>query len=206
MQDPVQWHIKNKELDVIKKKIKKVMGKFNIVQCNYSDWFKRQQKSFLFDVKSMQVIMPSLVAQEVHNVKDLRSIVRMGQAMQQAGRGIGTLERLDKFLGFWDEFCEVRKELDDLIFDLNRYVVSITSLREPEIKTDLDGMYDDLTYKCSETYMFGDLNNERDNLFTYALNVSDQQFMGLIGYLPYLLKLATKICFRVISKVHLEQE
>ncbi len=53
--------------------------------------------------------------------------------------------------------------------------------------------------------MFTEVHNERDNLFTYQLGQCDHKFVGLLGYVPYLLKIATNICFWC-NKMYLEKE
>ena len=182
------------------------MGRLNGLYCEYSDWFKRQQRSFLFDIKSMQVVVPTLVSQRVQTIKDLRGILEMGHTLVQAGRGVGSVQRLEQFIKYWDQLCELRCDLDNLWFELNGYVVSITSLRDPEAKVELDKMYDTFTYQCSETYKFTNMNNAKDNLYTYGLSMPDQDFLGLVGYLPHLLKKSISICFRVSTKIHIEKE
>ncbi len=83
------------------------------------------------------------------------------------------------------------------ICQLDRFLLSVSSLRQPGAKVQLDQHRTILTGEFSEAYNFLDAHNEKDNLYTYRLNVSDQRFLGLVGYIPYLLHHTTKVCFFV---------
>ena len=200
------FHVKNTELHNIKKRSLKLMGKFNALHVEYSDWFKRQEQSFVDSVKSVQVMFPTLVPQHLSTIKNFRTLHAMGKECNASRPLPGGFDKMDRFLHYWSQFCELKEELvNDTMMEINQYIASVTRMREPEKKDEIDVLLLELMKKHSEDYDFRNAHNEKDNLYTYRLMVCDNTFLGLVGYMPYLIGYCTKICF-MITKLYLEKE
>ena len=206
--DPMEeFHKKNSELDVIKKRSLKLMAKFNSLHVEYTDWYKRQEQSFVDSVKSIQVIVPTLVPQQLTSIGNFRTLHAMGKECNNSKHPLpGGIDKMDIFLNFWSDFCQLKEELvTGLLIDINMYVASVTRMREPEKKEEIDRMVVELNMKHSEDYDFRNVHNEKDHLYTYRLMLCDNTFLGLVGYIPFLTGYCTKICF-LITKLYLEKE
>ena len=196
---------KNIELERLKKQARRHMSEFNGLHCDYSEWFKRQQQSFVDVIKSVQVAMPTLVCQELRTIAEYRHLVVMASRLQHCGNAPGGLHRLQQFEQYWVRFCKLKRDLDsNLLPDVDNFLAGITTLRQEEVKQEMDGMRRRLNLEFSEGFDFRSSHNERSNLYTYRLMVCDQSLLGLVGYLPYLLNMAARICF-LVNRVFIEK-
>ena len=152
-------------------------------------------------------MFPTLVPQHLKNVSNFRALHGMAQQQVQNRHALpGGVDKLDKYLEFWSQFCLLIDELRaGVVPDIDQFVGSVTRMREPEKKDQIDRLVDELDRQHSETFDFREAHNERDNLYTYRLMVCDQTFLGLVGYIPHLISYCTKICFH-IKKLYLEKE
>ena len=199
-------HLKNAELDNLKKEAKQHLRKLNALYLDFIDWFQKKSQTFLDAVKTVQVLSPSLVPKAIECMQDFRKTLEMGRTLESKGRRIMNLDKMETYLDFWVRFCDLRDELDmDILLRLGNFCRSITSLRREEVKTQIDWLQAEMNMKSPETYNFVEIHNAKDNLYTYKITVPDQRFLGLVGYLPHLLGYATRICY-MISKVHVERE
>ena len=182
------------------------MLKFNSVACEYADWFNNTHHSFLEALKTVQVTAQTLVPGEIHTMQDFMKTIHVAKKLATIGQHIRNLDKLERFLTFWTTFGELKDELDaKVLTDVNMYCGSITRLRVPAVKERIDEISLHINGCHSEKFDFKDINNNKDNLYTYKLTVQDRPFMGLVAYIPYLLKCSSKICY-LVGKLYLEAE
>ena len=199
-------HLKNAELDNLKKEAKQHLRKLNSLYLDYTDWFQKQSQSFLDAIKTVQVLMPSLVPKEIECMQDFRKTLEMARTLETKGRKVKNLDKMQLFLDYWVRFCDLRDELElDILLRLGNFCRSVTSLRREEVKTQIDWLEAEMNMKSPESYNFTKFHNTKENLYTYKIMVPDQRFLGLVGYLPHLIGYATRICY-MIGKVHVERE
>jgi len=110
-----------------------------------------------------------------------------------------------EFVAFWDAMQALHLEGQQLYQQICDFCQSVTRMREPHINETVDDLQRELNTAMEEDFVFTEVHNERDNLFTYQLGQCDHKFVGLLGYVPYLLKIATNICFWC-NKMYLEKE
>jgi hypothetical protein len=114
-------------------------------------------------------------------------------------------ERMTTLLDFVARVQELKKDHDALYARLCHYCDSVERLREPEKKDNVDFLHKTLTDALDEDFDFDLVHNERDNLFTYKVAQHDHQFHGLLSYVPYVLKIATNLCYWA-CQIYLEKE
>lgn len=199
------FQVKFHELDTLRKDTLKMIAKFNSLHLDYMDWFKRQSQSFIDILKRLQIGAKALAPQNISTIEQFRGLKRVFTENSTASqRQPRFKELLDGFTEFWDRFCILKTEMDKDIMsrfiDFNR---SITRLRQPELKDQIDDMYSELSRQHSEMFDFRGVHNEKDNLFTYKIKGCDAEFHGLVNYIPFLTGMSTKMLY-LITKVHLE--
>ncbi len=182
------------------------MRKLNGLYLEYADWLQRQSQSFLDSVKTIQVVATSLVPQEISSMKDFRKTLNIGKSLNDAGKRINGLEKVETFLDFWVRFCDLKEELElDILLRTSNFCRNVTALRREEVKTQIDWLEAKLNEESLECFDFTNIHKEKTNIYTHKLSVSDQRFMGLAGYIPHLLHIATRICY-MIGKIYVEVE
>ena len=193
------------EIDSLKKTALGVMARFHNVQLEYTDWFKRQLKSFVELIKSLQISHRQLVPQTIKTLSDFRTIFKIAHEMSKNSKLMPQFEKFETFLSFWVKLQHLLEDLwKEVIQPLNAFCASVNRLRQPEVKRQIDFLYSSLTHSSNEDFDFTSCHNEKDHLFTYSLMTSDQDFLGLVGYIPYLISFATKICY-LTTHIHLEK-
>ena len=196
---------KSYELDLIKKRAYRLMGEFNAVVLEYRDWFNRRYQSFIDAIKRVQNEAPTLVPHEISNLTQLRRVYSVGQKLTRMGFVFRGKEHIEQFLGFWDELLRIKEYLDtDLLIEVTAFCTTIDTLRKPDLKKEIDDLHAELCERCIESFDFGQVRNEKDNLFIYKLSMADRRFIGLVGFIPYILDFATKVCF-LIGKLFIER-
>ena len=152
-------------------------------------------------------MFPSLVPQHLSTLKNFHTLYTMGeQQVQNRHRIPGGFDKLEIFLQYWKMFCDLKIELEaELLPEITAFVNSVTRMREPEKKRELDDTLLELQANFSEEFDFRNVHDEKSNLFAYRLRVCDQNFLGLVGYIPFLINYCTKICF-LVTKLYLEKE
>lgn len=199
------FHEKNSELSKLKKRANRLMSVFNRMYCEYADWFKRRENSFLNAVKSVQTTIPTLVPDGISTMQDYLQIVKMGRHIHSLNRTVGGHDLLGQVEKFWNQFLEAKDQLENILLkDIDVFNESVQCLRENNAHEKMDQLRLKLSSQCSESYDFSQIHDERNHLFTYRLMVCDQGFLGLIGYLPYLLNYAIKICF-LVNQIYIEK-
>lgn len=194
------------ELDFLKYETKAHMKKLNSCRFRYMDWFTRKCQTFLDAVKLTQIIAAKMVPAEVKSLADFRKIHDMSRRFPRNGtpRDAGPA-KMDEFMMFWSEMLDLKETTDELYEKLCKYKDSVSRLRQPSIKSEVDRLYEIVSDAYSEEFDFTDLKNERENLFVYKVAPFDHNFHGLMGYIPYLLTMTIKM-FHWLGKVHLEKE
>ena len=200
-----KFHEKNNELDKIKKRALEKLAELNRLRLDYVDWFRRQNQSFVNCLKQVQVAEPMLVPQEINTLQQYRNVVKMAKQLVISNRfSTEKIEKLDKYLGFWTSMTKLKDEIEKQVLpEIKAFESSVTSLREPEVMEEINKLWTKLDKNFSENFNFKNSHNERDNLYTYRLMVSDQRFIGLVNYIPFLLNFATKLCF-MVTKIFVE--
>lgn len=193
------------ELEVLKKDTSKVLSKFNSLHLDYADWFKRRNKTFINIVKTLQVGAKSLVPQKISCLGNFKAVKHVAEEMQSSKKKTPQFEDLYSFMDFWERYCGIKEEMDRVIMKrFEDYSASISGFREPDIKVKIDHMYYDLNNQFSDSFNFESIHNEKDNLYTYRVPACDYEFHGLVGYIPFLVGLSTKLCY-LITKINLEK-
>ena len=106
---------------------------------------------------------------------------------------------------FWLTMVDLKEETDDLYRSLCKYCDSVSRLRQPAIKREIDRLKTQLDEAYTEEFVFTEVNNERDNLFTYKVATFDRAYHGLLGYIPFLMTSSVRM-LAWFGKVHLEKE
>lgn len=194
------------ELHKLKIEANSHLKKLHGLKLRYKDWFNRKYQTFLNSVKLIQILALNLVPREINNLNHFRQIFEMALRFPRNGtprdKGPSIME---EFIIFWDEFCDMKVEGDILYTKLNTFCSSITNLRNPKIKREIDRLQCNLNVIFSENFNFTNRNNEKDNLFTYRLSVYDESYHGLVNFLPFIVDFAARICFW-IGKLYVEKE
>ncbi|XP_046551322.1 uncharacterized protein LOC124261044 [Haliotis rubra] len=194
------------ELDRIKNDFRRHLGRLNSLRLHYRNWFDRQFQSFVDSIKIVQLTFPCLVPREIVYMSHFLQIFEFVKKLPQNGRTFGrNLDKMTQFHDFWTTFCELKKEGDALNASMCAFCDSITRLREPHLRLDIDNMQARLDQASNQDYNFTKLHNERDNLFVYRIAGHDDKLQPLVGYLPYLLKIATGICYWS-TRLYIEKE
>lgn len=116
------------------------------------------------------------------------------------------LDHLEAFREFWNRFIELRDECEDTVLSpVNIYCFSITRLREPKIKAQIDSLALEINVKSSTDYDFANTHDAKENLFIYRTGVSDRDLIGFVGFVPHLANLQRKMCY-YITKLYVEKE
>ncbi|XP_046359725.2 uncharacterized protein LOC124137466 [Haliotis rufescens] len=197
---------KQMELDRIKDDFRRYLGRLNSLRLHYRDWFDRQFQSFLDAIKIVQLTFPCLVPREIVYMSQFEQTLEFVKRLPQNGKTFcRNFDKMTQFHGFWNRFCELKKEGDVLNASMCAFCDSITRLREPQLRLDIDKMQSRLDQASKQDFNFTELHNERDNLFVYRIAGHDDKLQPLVGYLPYLLKIATGICYWS-TKLYIEKE
>lgn len=194
------------ELCRLQKEVTGHLARLNALRSRYMDWFNRKHQSFLDAVKAVQVSMPQLLPKHITCIRHYRATLEMAKKISTNGKArMGLVDKMEEYLGFWGALLALKEE-NDVVYDkIDKFCRSIQRLRDPEIKDQVDNLKSKLSLAFSEDWDFTSVNNEKDNLFTYKISTQDQEFLGLVGYIPYLLTFATKVCY-FCGKLHVEKE
>ncbi|XP_041356613.1 uncharacterized protein LOC121373883 [Gigantopelta aegis] len=204
--EPTLFDVKFMELEKLKLDCHKHMCRLNDLKIVYRDWFDRRRQSFLDAIKTVQITYPQMVPTNILTLSHFKSLYLFTNKVPKSGKRINeTPAKMEAFLSFWSQFCDLKSQSDILYERICTYCDSITRLREPKIKLEIDRLHKQFTVASSENYNFTHVNNEKDNLFTYRVAMPDHQYHGLVSFMPYLLQLATKVCY-YCGKLHIEKE
>ena len=196
MQSLTPIQMKVYELDNFKKTVHGVLARFNSLRLEYMDWYKNRIKTFITVLKSVLAIQGPQLAVQITNIERYRGVYKHAKILASKSRLISKFEPLETFFSFWVRFQQIMEDLDkEVILALNQYCETVTSLRQPDVKLQIDLLYDSLLKASCEDFDFSNCHNEKDNLFTYGLMTSDNDFHGLVAYIPYLIDYAAKICY-----------
>lgn len=183
MSTSVRFRDKDQELSVIKKHAAEIMAKCNTLNVEYTAWFTRQQQTFIDAIKSVQVAMRTLAPPEINTMSHYRAVCGMALTLAQSGKNIRNSDKLECFLSYWHRFCQLQQELVlEVLVAMDSCLSTVSSLRQPDAKKKMDNFRTILFEQFSEDFNFTGAHNEKDNLYTYRLNVSDQCFLGLVSY------------------------
>lgn len=153
-----------------------------------------------------QITYPELVPKDVNTLKLFRHVYETARSLPKRGLPVErSAERMSEFLEFVDNMQELRVAHDSLYEKVCAYCDSITQLRDPHIKDNVDDFQKKLDEAFEEDFDCDNVHNEKDNLFTYKVAQQDHKFHGLLSYVPYLLKLATNMCYWS-CQLYLEKE
>lgn len=203
---PEEFHLKSKELIALKLQANTTMTRLNALNCEYRDWYNNRYQVFLDTIKGIHIIMPNLVPSDIYTIHQYKETVDLGEKLFKLGHFIRSIDNLYIFQHFWDRFCYLKDEVDTYIVAyVEAFCSSITRLRDQRVKEELSAIDNELKANYSEYFNFKDIHNAKDNLYTYKLMVADQMFLGLVGYIPYLVQKATRICY-LVGRLHLEKE
>ena len=203
--DMTNFRERDLELDILKVKAHRHLCQLNQLRVEYIAWWTQKHQSFVNGMNLIQFNQPSLIPREVTTLNLYRKTIDVAQRLSKAGQRVPHLDQLESLMEFWDKFKRLKENGDALYADFCRFCASIKRLRRPEVKAETDLIKIAMDSTTREDFDFSEVNNERDNLFTYKLNVSDRRFMGLISYIPFLLTHLSRLYY-LISKIHLERE
>ena len=205
--EPTLFEVKFLELEKLKIDCHQHMCRLNDLKIVYRDWFDRRRQSFLDAIKLVQVTYPQLVPATIVTLSQFKSLLYFTKQLpKRSSKTINeTPLQMDVFLSFWSEFWDLKRKSDVLYERICVFCESITRLREPKIKLEIDRLQKQLTGASSENYNFTHVNNEKDNLFTYRVAMPDHQYHGLVSFLPFLLQIGTKVLY-YCGKLHIEKE
>ena len=196
---------KSYELDQLKKKAYQLMGDFNLIVLDYHDWFDRRHQAFLDAIKSVELAAPTLVADDIRDVRTYREMYELGLMLGRAGFRFGGQGLMEQYLSFWTRLLKLKETLHaEYLTELDTFCSKLTRLRHPHIKEEIDSLHQEFCQQCTEMFDFKNVHNERENLFTYKLTLSDQRFLGLVGFIPYILTFPTRICY-LVAKLYIEK-
>ncbi|KAL8622156.1 hypothetical protein ACOMHN_052958 [Nucella lapillus] len=200
------FEVKMMELERLKKEISRHLGKLNSVRNDYMDWFDKRRQSFVDSLKLLQITSPLLVPQQHNTMRLFRKMYHCASSVPRRGLPVEKCAlRMKEFVDLVDRMVELKNDHDVLYTKLCNYCASVTRLREQDKKDNLDVLQTTLTQAFDEDFDFDRVHNERDNLFTYKVAQHDHQFHGLLAYVPYLLKVATNMCYWA-CQIYLEKE
>lgn len=200
------FELKFMELERLKKEISCHLGKLNSVRNRYMDWFDKRRQSFVDAVKLLQITLPLLVPEEHNTMRQFRKLHQTAKSVPKRGMPVERCaDRIGEFLAFYDELKELKITHDLLYEKLCVYCASVTRIREDDKKDNVDELQRTLTKAMDEDFDYDSVHNERDNLYTYKVAQHDHKFHGLLAYVPYLLKVATNMCYWS-CQVYLEKE
>ncbi|ELT97617.1 hypothetical protein CAPTEDRAFT_224281 [Capitella teleta] len=187
----------------LKKRSNILMADFNRLYSDYSDWFKRQERSFIGAIKSVQLVIPTLVPRDIRTVTEFRHLSSMAMRIDCLAAS-GAQAQFKIFENFWIKFMELKNELEnEFLPELDVLIAKVDTFRANGAQAKIEKLRRELFENCGIDYDFSRVHDERNHLFTYRLMVSDQGFLGLVGYLPFLLNFAIKICF-LVNKLFIE--
>ncbi|XP_005101080.1 uncharacterized protein LOC101846970 [Aplysia californica] len=200
------FQIKARELDLLKTEVLNHLGKLNAVKLHYMDWFDRRRQTFVDSVKLMQITLPQIVPQETSSIGNFRKAYDVARKLPKRGFPVERCaEIMGEYFDFWNRLLELHREGIEVYNKVCKYCSGVTRMREPHINDTVDDLQKRLNMSIQEDFNFMSVHNERDNLFTYRVAQHDHRFHGLLAYIPYLLKMATTICFWC-NKMFLEKE
>ncbi|XP_013380352.1 uncharacterized protein LOC106173473 [Lingula anatina] len=204
-QQLTQFDIKLIELDQVKKDALAHLKKYNALRTQFIEWFSANNKAFCVALQTVQLAVPDLVPRDIYTMNDFIKVLEMCRLLLSKKRWrLTSHEKLEEFYEFWTRLSELKAMGDKNVYERTcEFCESITRLREPQIKDKIDRLYAKLNKEYSNDFIFKEIHNERDNLFTYRM--MQPAFLGLISYIPYLLKNATKVCY-LVTKLHIEKE
>lgn len=193
------------ELDRLELLANQHMGRLHQLKMRYIDWFSRKRQSFLDSLKLIHVLGGSLLPFEVDTIRHYRRVQDLARRFPRNGTPRDSSPvKMDEFISFWDEMFVLKLENDALFDTVEHFCFSIKRLREPELKDEIDRLHYRLNLFCAEDFKFTELNNERDNLFTYRVSQQDTAYHGLLSFIPFLLSYTTRICYWT-SKLYVEK-
>ncbi|XP_069129958.1 uncharacterized protein [Argopecten irradians] len=193
------------ELDRLKLLANKHLGRLHQLKMRYIDWFNRKHQSFLDSIKLIHTLGGSLLPFEVDTIRHYRRVRDLSRRFPRNGTPRDSSPvKMDEFISFWEEMYMLKHENDALFDTVEHFCHSIRRLRQPEIKDEIDRLHYKLNLFCAEDYKFTELNNERDNLFTYKVAPHDHKYHGLMNFIPFLLGYATRLCYWT-SKLYIEK-
>lgn len=170
------------------------------------DWFTRKCQSFLDGIKLTQILANKLVPTDIETIKDFKRVHDMSRRFPKNGTPRDTNPaKMDDFYMFWLTMVDLKEETDELYQSLCKYCDSVTRLRQPAVKREIDRLKELLDEAYSEEFVFTDVKNERDNLFVYKVATFDHKYHGILGYIPFLMTLSIRM-LAWFGKVHLEKE
>ncbi|XP_074651650.1 uncharacterized protein LOC141906301 [Tubulanus polymorphus] len=194
------------ELDKMKKDIYQHLKKLNNLRSEYTEWFENRHKSFTESLIGARMLIPELFPEQVYTIKHFKQTKQLCQTLIDKGRYVSNVERMNEFEKLWEKMVEIKEAGDEVVYEqLCKYCTNITALRDPNLKEQIDDLQYHLQKACSEDFNFKDIHNERDNLFTYKLDIGEKDYLGLVQFIPYLLQITRKICYLGI-KLHVEKE
>ncbi|ESP04418.1 hypothetical protein LOTGIDRAFT_170810 [Lottia gigantea] len=203
--EPTEFDKKFLELDNLKKEVSQHLGRLNNMRVRYTDWFERRKQTFMDSIKIIQVYSP-IKMPKITSMGNLLTIIHLAERIPKRKLSKEWISpTIQEFLMFWSEICDLKVIGDEIYNKVCVYCDSITRLRDPYLKTKVDNLHTQLTVSCCEEFYFMDVHDERHNLGFYSISSQDFQFQGLMGFIPYLLRLSTQICYWS-TKLYLEKE
>lgn len=194
------------ELEFIKSRTKSQIKRINSLKFKYIDWFSRKCKSFLDGIKLTQILANKLVPTDIETIKDFKQVYDMSRRFPRNGTPRDTNPaKMEEFYMFWLTMVDLKEETDELYQSLCKYCDSVTTLRQPAVKREIDRLKGILDESFNDEFVFTDVKNERDNLFVYKVATFDHKYHGLLGYIPYLMTSSVRM-LAWFGKVHLEKE
>ncbi|KAH9499559.1 hypothetical protein Btru_078120 [Bulinus truncatus] len=195
----------HRELERLKCQFSKHLRYLNALRFLYTDWFERRHKTFSELITLGHVKVPHIVPARFDCVRSFRQSC---ESLSKVSRSALSFEKclgiMNELMQFWHRFMSLNQQGRSLHKKLSDFCQGVSELRDQRLKSQVDVLQERLNREVSEDFDFSKVHNERDNLFTYKMSLPNQCFHGLFSLIPYLLKMATSICY-LSCKIYLEK-
>ncbi|KAK6173178.1 hypothetical protein SNE40_016682 [Patella caerulea] len=194
------------ELTTLKNEVSQHLSHLNGLRVRYTDWFKRKRQTFIDAIKLIQISCPWAIPPVITSITKLRYTLELAQKIPRVGIPTRTLSTtINEYLDYWDELCCLKVTGQGIYEKVCAFCDSITRLRDPMLKVEIDNLQSQLNESCTEDFYFMDTHNEKHNLLFYNIAPQDFNFHGLLSFIPFLLRIATHICYWS-TKLYIEKE
>ncbi|CAD5120316.1 unnamed protein product [Dimorphilus gyrociliatus] len=178
------------ELNVIRHSASAILKRLNKLKLDYMDWWNRQNVSFVHSLRSLHISCSAILPVN-HKLTTRNQFKTLLEAADKMTFTTAKINNIKTLTDFWARFLELYEEIEDAVQ---------TPIRElfPGVYKSLMETYSRLIEGVSDDFD-SRLCNEP---FGYELGLAHEDYRHLIALLPYLLKLASNLCY-VVMKLHI---
>ena len=183
-------------------KAQETLNQLNRLVVDYEEWLKRQQQSFIDAIKSVQLIEPVLISQKIKSLKEFLSLFNIVHHHKTRVEFKSVkIDKFTQFFVFWERLCPLTNEITALVgADVPQLLQSLPYIKNPQYLPMIRSLSSELIRYSSVDCNFATLHENSESrscLHRYRLLIGDSEYGDLVGFIPALVKIASKICWLI---------